>query len=1056
MNKKFFFLLILFFILLSFSFVYSTKLIVLDNPKNHSISRNDVSKSNLRFVDDSKLKNYSNYRVLASVDNSTIIPYQVYSVPSIRANYLWDYNYSGNNLLLGVIDSGISYSSTSIGNKIFSARDFTNDNNVECIDSHQHGCLVSSIALGYPEQSLFPNYKGVAYNAELVSGKIFDSTSSVPESVDFIEVFNWVTSEGAKYINNSWGSPKYDDYCIRTSVNADGNSNALIWDFYDYNASFTNDLLFIFSAGNEGDCASEKTISNDCSAYNNLCVGSINDINDILRTNDSYSLFSSTGPTDDNRKKPDIVAPGDTIVSEGYSSWYIWSGTSASSPHVAGSAILLSELGLNALEVKSLLINSSDDLNEIGWDKYTGWGYINLENAYLEKDFVDSYEYSYTNSYVDNNLFYLTFYDSNSDYFYLDSDENAKCSLVWRRQFDLLGIDYINNFDLFMSKDNSQFVSNSLVDNVEQLSISNSVSNSFLKVSCLDNCYDTNYSLACSLDNNKIYLDYFISPKTDFYSNYDSNISLHFDLEQNLDYIDFNVDINFDLNIFNNSNSFVYNFQDINKYADYNVDLNSSFYPLSDYNILISLNGFSYDFNSIFISDNLLRLNLFDSISPISEDSNSFYLSDFNLNYDFNFYDNNPYFLDSNLDTNYFRCYFSNDSIYSLDFNAEDYNYFGRFVNSVSVYDVYGNVYDKNIILYAPLFDYNNYYIDFDNNILYFLEGMEDLNIVYYYNENKDYNLILDNNSVEVSKENNVFYYNISIDYNSIVFYDLNRDLNVLSLRLVEDEAPQFITSSIDGADFNILISDFDLNLDSLSVYCDSLVIDYLVLQDNNSYYLSGNCSSSEGTHHLDINVFDLADNFVSSEYSYSISSSSYTGSSGGGGGSSNSTINSVNVSDTIEDIVVPIVPIYSYDNISEMDSLGTIKLDPRSNILYFYDYNNALIIDANMKIYDSNNLIYFSDSLNNFKLNNYYLDKNLLYFIYGDGVLLKNYFYVQRELPKFDINNNDLKLFDSNAVPLNVVENEEQISNSYIYILISALGIIFVVIFIQKKYKLF
>jgi subtilisin family serine protease len=94
-------------------------------------------------------------------------------------------------------------------------------------------------------------------------------------------------------------------------------------------------------------------------------------------TVDTVSLFSSVGPTADGRTKPDLVAPGDPIVStlssslnpsscyKGNSTHYKLQGTSMSSPHVAGmSALMLQKNNcLTTANIKSYLTASASTVN---------------------------------------------------------------------------------------------------------------------------------------------------------------------------------------------------------------------------------------------------------------------------------------------------------------------------------------------------------------------------------------------------------------------------------------------------------------------------------------------------------------------------------------------------------------------------------------------------------------------------------------------------------------------------------------------------------------------
>jgi len=106
----------------------------------------------------------------------------------------------------------------------------------------------------------------------------------------------------------------------------------------------------------------------------------------------SVSSFSSWGPTDDGRIKPDIVGIGKDIYSTSNSSTTAYttlSGTSMSSPQVAGSAFLLQQLYsrinnnnfMRAATLKGILLHSAFDIGAVGPDYQTGWGLLNTENA---------------------------------------------------------------------------------------------------------------------------------------------------------------------------------------------------------------------------------------------------------------------------------------------------------------------------------------------------------------------------------------------------------------------------------------------------------------------------------------------------------------------------------------------------------------------------------------------------------------------------------------------------------------------------------------------------
>lgn len=197
-----------------------------------------------------------------------------------------------------------------------------------------------------------------------------------------------------------WDTPQYiDDYNLSLTNNSYGTHPYECDYIGDYNgtsaaldammSSFPN-LLHVFSAGNSGTITCSPyplryaTIAGGYqSSKNVLTVGA-------LRAIDLLPNFSSRGPVDDGRLKPEVVAYGQgrfsTISNNNFGSN---SGTSFSSPATMGMATLLyqryKELHNDSLPdatlIKNIICNSADDLGLNGPDFSNGFGRINGDRS---------------------------------------------------------------------------------------------------------------------------------------------------------------------------------------------------------------------------------------------------------------------------------------------------------------------------------------------------------------------------------------------------------------------------------------------------------------------------------------------------------------------------------------------------------------------------------------------------------------------------------------------------------------------------------------------------
>jgi Subtilisin-like serine proteases len=232
-----------------------------------------------------------------------------------------------------------------------------------------------------PDEEREIEIKGVAPWAKLIDLKVLDREEKTKASW-VIKALFWIRSQNTKYAeivihgaNLSLGIPfELDSYgCGLSPVCA------------EVNRLVNSGVVVCIAAGNRGfadlkalsggrvvtqeHTYQDVSIEDPGNAAEGITVGSTHKAKPHLY---GVSHFSSRGPTGDGRLKPDLLAPGEKIISCNHAFgpagdfYTVKSGTSMAAPHVSGAiALLLSvkpELKGHPRVVREVLLNNCVDL----------------------------------------------------------------------------------------------------------------------------------------------------------------------------------------------------------------------------------------------------------------------------------------------------------------------------------------------------------------------------------------------------------------------------------------------------------------------------------------------------------------------------------------------------------------------------------------------------------------------------------------------------------------------------------------------------------------------
>lgn len=212
------------------------------------------------------------------------------------------------------------------------------------------------------------------------------------DTVDY--TFGFYDSRAQSWDRIAYNAPYY--LIVESSGNAHASTGPAVGqDYYGYKSA--TDQEFVDKGARPANISSNDgydVIATTGNAKNTLTIGAINPLpyGPSKSSEISIAYFSSWGPTDDGRIKPDLVANGVSVLSTGSSSpssYLTLSGTSMAAPNVTGSLYLLQEYYaqqhngtfMRSATLKGLACHTAFDAGNAGPDYIFGWGLLDTKKA---------------------------------------------------------------------------------------------------------------------------------------------------------------------------------------------------------------------------------------------------------------------------------------------------------------------------------------------------------------------------------------------------------------------------------------------------------------------------------------------------------------------------------------------------------------------------------------------------------------------------------------------------------------------------------------------------
>ena len=220
------------------------------------------------------------------------------------ASGAWAAGTAGAGVTVAVLDTGVS-PVPDLAGRVVAGPDFSGEHD-STHDSYGHGTVMAGIVAGDGTTSRdLPGgaYVGMAPKAKVLSVKVAGRNGATDVST-VLAALQWITSAapayGIRVVNLSWGT---------------SSQQSAVVDPLDYAVErvWRSGVVVVVSAGNTGPVSGTIAKPGDDPLV--ITAGAYDDGHDTNLDNDAVTAWSSRGPTVDGVNKPDLVAPGRTLVS---------------------------------------------------------------------------------------------------------------------------------------------------------------------------------------------------------------------------------------------------------------------------------------------------------------------------------------------------------------------------------------------------------------------------------------------------------------------------------------------------------------------------------------------------------------------------------------------------------------------------------------------------------------------------------------------------------------------------------------------------------------------